>query len=133
MQVKGQAISPPHNYPVLKQESGIDWPGSALGDWTCQSRALPGRASPCKLDTPRIYEMCAKGLQRFSSGCRVCQGSLGRSPSRRARGGGLCAVWPREGGPWALPVAAALGGRLDPPTLSDQKNLLEPERVSLLL
>lgn len=60
--MKGQAISPPHNYPVLKQESGIDWPGSVLGDWTCQSLALPGRASPCKLDTQRIYEMCAKGL-----------------------------------------------------------------------
>lgn len=100
--MKGQAISPPHNYPVLKQESGIDWPGSVLGDWTCQSPALPGRASPCKLDTQRIYEMCVEGLgfllqpwdlpvrprhRLVSPGAALCGWALGRSPVGSSRDG----------------------------------------------
>lgn len=44
--MKGQAISPPHNYPVLKQESGIDWPGSVLCDWTAGALPWLGWARP---------------------------------------------------------------------------------------
>jgi len=29
--VKGHLLSPPHNYPALKQESAIDWPSLGLG------------------------------------------------------------------------------------------------------
>lgn len=111
MQVKGQAISPPHNYPVLKQESGIDWPGSGLGDWTCQSLALPGWASPCKRHGPRIYEMCAKGLRLFSSRWRICRRDLGGAPGCGAVG----SVRSSEGGQWAV----LLSGQLGAPTLSN--------------
>lgn len=58
MQVKGQAISPPHNYPVLKQESGIDWPGPGLCDWTCQHPALAGWAPGCKLHSEGLLGAC---------------------------------------------------------------------------
>lgn len=114
MQVKGQAISPPHNYPALKQESGIDCPGSVRGDWAGRSPALPGRASPPELHTRRIYEMCAKG-PAFSCSRGICRGSL----VPRARGGGACAAGCSAGRQWAPPTAAALGGaeaeRVTPP------------------
>ncbi len=29
--MKGHLLSPPHNYPALKQESAIDWPSPGLG------------------------------------------------------------------------------------------------------
>lgn len=29
--MKGHLLSPPHNYPALKQESAIDWPSLGLG------------------------------------------------------------------------------------------------------
>lgn len=31
--MKGHLLSPPHNYPALKQESAIDWPSPGLGGW----------------------------------------------------------------------------------------------------
>lgn len=116
--MKGQAISPPHNYPALKQESGIDCPGSVRGDWAGRSPALPGRASPPELHTRRIYEMCAKG-PAFSCSRGICRGSL-VPPGVGRRG--LCGrvlgrspVGPADGS-----CSRRCRGRAGHPTPSDQ-------------
>lgn len=120
MQVKGQAISPPHNYPVLKQESGIDWPGSLLCDWTCRAVAWLGRALLVN-STHGPCIGCAEGLL-FSPPVVHCAGEAWATPLLApVWGGGFWGVPPSEVRRSIPPTAAAPRGTgVGHPTLSDQ-------------
>lgn len=86
--MKGQAVSPLMITQFLKQESGIDWPGSLLCDWTCRAVAWLGRALLVN-SAHGLCISCAEGLL-FSPPVVGCAGEAWATPVLApVRGGGV--------------------------------------------
>lgn len=53
--MRGHTISPPHNYPPLKQESGIDWPWAGKRAWLERASDPPLPAVFCHNVLPPTF------------------------------------------------------------------------------